>query len=266
MHIGLLFRLSLNKEAPMPDRRRVIIILLAAIIIAAIAAAGRADRALSAGSGLTAASSARRDDAAEPASPGALIFKENCAGCHGPDASGTEIGPTLKAVNDSSLVERVVRSGKGPMPSFAARLSGAEIGAVAEYIASTSTISLAGGTLSRGGSLYRLDCAGCHGATGRGGALVSVGLNAPALTGFSPAEVATAIIFGPGPMPSFSKAIVDQHDLASLVDFVETLKEPDHPGGQPLGYRGPVTEALAGAGALAVLLLVTVWIERRGRG
>ncbi len=203
---------------------------------------------------------------ATQAPAGAPVFRQNCSGCHGTDGGGTGIAPTLKAVNDPALVERIVKSGKGLMPSFASRLSGPQINAVAEYVAAGSTISLAGGTISRGGTLYRFDCGGCHGTTGRGGALVGAGLNAPALTGFAPAEVATAIIFGPGPMPSFSMAIVDQHDLASLVDYVGTLKEPDHPGGQPLGYRGPLTEALAGAAALAALVLVTVWIERKGRG
>ncbi len=255
----------------MGTSRRVIIVLLPAVIMAAAAGvAGRVAEAWSAGilpqAATPASAAAQTLNQAAPSSLGAQVFKANCSGCHGPNGSGTEAAPTLKAVNDPAFVERTVTSGRGAMPSFAGRLSGSEISAVAEYVAAEATIQLSGGDLSRGGSLYRFDCSGCHGTTGRGGALVGAGTNAPALTGFAPSEIATAILFGPGPMPSFSMAIVDQHDLASIVQFVGTLKTPDHPGGQPLGYRGPVTEALAGAGVLAVLVLVTVWIEKRGRG
>jgi ubiquinol-cytochrome c reductase cytochrome c subunit len=125
---------------------------------------------------------------------------------------------------------------------------------------------LSGGDLSRGGSLYRLNCSGCHGSTGRGGALVDTGENAPDLDELKPSEIATAIRSGPGPMPIFPPDVFDQRDLSSIVMFVETLQKPDSPGGFALGYRGPVTEGLASAAVVGLLALAAVWIERRGRG
>ncbi len=203
----------------------------------------------------------------QPASEGAQVFSGNCAVCHGPAGKGTPTAPSLETVNDPAFIMQTVRSGKDGMPSFAARLSDAQIGAVASYVStSIATVSLAGGDLSRGGTLFRLNCSGCHGATGRGGALVHAGENAPELTGLSPAAIATAVRGGPGPMPAFPQSVFDQHDLASIVAFVQMLDQPDHPGGFALEYRGPVTEGLAAVAVVAVLAGVAVWIERRGRG
>ena len=200
------------------------------------------------------------------ASPGVAVFAQNCAGCHGPLGKGTSIAPSLEAASDAAVVADTVRLGRGSMPAFGGRLTGDQISAVADYVAGTIATPLTGGDLSRGGILYRLNCAGCHGATIRGGALVETGGNAPALTDQSAATIAGAIRSGPGPMPIFPPNVMSQQDLASTVIYVQMMQNPDHPGGLPLGYRGPVTEGLVAAGAVGLLALVSFWIERRGRG
>lgn len=208
-----------------------------------------------------------RGQTQQDSAAGARIFAERCTACHGPEGKGTAQAPSLEAVSDAAVAARTVRSGKDGMPSFAGQLSDTEISAVAQYVASSvATVSLTGGDLSRGGDLFRLNCAGCHGSTARGGALVDVEENAPDLDGLEPAEIATAIRSGPGPMPSFPQSVFDQNDLSSIVLYVEMLQQPDDPGGLALWHRGPVTEGLIAAAAVGFLALAAVWIERRGRG
>jgi ubiquinol-cytochrome c reductase cytochrome c subunit len=205
--------------------------------------------------------------AASNASEGARIFADNCAACHGPDGKGTGQAPSLEAVSEAGVAAQTVRSGKDGMPSFAGQLSDTEISAVAQYVATDiATVSLAGGDVSRGNSLYGLNCAGCHGSTARGGALVDAGENAPDLDELRPSEIATAIRSGPGPMPVFPPSVLNQYDLSSIVMYVETLQQPEDPGGLALWHRGPMTEGLAAAAVIGLLALAAVWIEKRGRG
>ncbi len=173
------------------------------------------------------------------------------------------MAPTLRVDSDPSVVRMTVENGRGAMPAFDGSISGADLGALVGFVVSKSTISLAGGDTGTGGTIYRLNCSGCHGTTGRGGALVGASANPPELTNFPPTVIATAVLFGPGPMPSFS---FTQDELASLVQYAETLNRQEHPGGFPLGYRGPVTEALAGAAMLVLLVLGTMWISGRAKG
>ena len=70
--------------------------------------------------------------------PGAAIYADNCASCHGGDGNGG-VGPQLSdgAVVDAFPNEadqvRVVTNGRGGMPAFADRLSAEEIDQVVAY-------------------------------------------------------------------------------------------------------------------------------------
>jgi mono/diheme cytochrome c family protein len=72
---------------------------------------------------------------------GKQIFTENCAGCHtlkDANASG-QVGPNLDDLKpDEPTTERQVTNGGGPMPAFKGQLSGAEIKAVSQYVASVA--------------------------------------------------------------------------------------------------------------------------------
>jgi mono/diheme cytochrome c family protein len=68
---------------------------------------------------------------------GAQVFKGNCGSCHTLSAAGTSgtIGPNLDDTTlSASDIEATVRSGRGAMPSFDGKLSGAEIAAVAAFV------------------------------------------------------------------------------------------------------------------------------------
>jgi hypothetical protein len=63
-------------------------------------------------------------------------------------------------------------------------------------------------------------------------------------------------VLGPGPMPAFS---YDDHELDSVVRYVEYLREPTARGGLRIG--GPVIEGLIGVfGGLVLLLVGARWI------
>jgi mono/diheme cytochrome c family protein len=76
------------------------------------------------------------------ASAGAKVFASaGCGGCHTLKAAGANgaFGPNLDQVRlSASTVESVVRSGLGAMPSFAGKLTNAQIAAVASYVSGTA--------------------------------------------------------------------------------------------------------------------------------
>lgn len=71
-------------------------------------------------------------------SPGATVFSSaGCGSCHTLAAaqSSGAVGPNLDETSlDAAGVAAVVRDGRGAMPSFADRLSDAEIDAVARFV------------------------------------------------------------------------------------------------------------------------------------
>jgi cytochrome c551 len=69
-----------------------------------------------------------------------VLFRQNCASCHGADMRGTGTVPSLKRPgwpytdNRDSLV-KIIHQGRGlTMPSFEGRLSNAQIEALADWL------------------------------------------------------------------------------------------------------------------------------------
>ncbi len=118
------------------------------------------------------------------------------------------------------------------------------------------------GDLQDGGALFLANCAPCHNSVAIGGAL-SRGRHAPSLQETPPQQVGEAIRIGPGQMPQFGQRELSDEQVNSIVAYVQYLHAPDHPGGTPLGYTGPVSEGfvalLIGLGAL---ILIIRWITR----
>ena len=83
------------------------------------------------------------DEAAAPAeaADGKAVFTDNCGTCHTLADAGTSgiAGPSLDDAGlDAETVAATVRSGRGGMPAFGDSLSGADIDAVAAYVAQAS--------------------------------------------------------------------------------------------------------------------------------
>ncbi len=207
-----------------------------------------------------------------PAPDGKAIFELRCAKCHGENGSGvtaaiTIAGPSLLAEHDHGAAMTAMEVGPSHMPSFARVLSIAEMRAVADYVTQhIAVIPLSAGNLSDGGKLFRIYCAPCHRTAVRGGALAFTGVNAPALTEKSPALVAGAIRWGPGPMPSFPASVLDDKQLDSIVEYVKFVQHPPNPGGSSLGWYGPVAEGFAAWLVLLGVVIATGWIEKGGKG
>jgi len=199
-----------------------------------------------------------------PAAPGVEVFAENCSGCHGA-VGGGGFGPPLLTAGSSSLVTTMVEEGGIAMPSFADALDQQEIRAVADHVAQRLAAPVThGARAAEGGEVFRLYCSGCHGATGAGGAL-TVGGNAPPLTDYPPAEALAAMYYGRRNMPAFANGTLELRQQTAVALYVEVLADPPSPGGYGLGYVGPVAEGMVAGGALAVLILLAVWLAWKHR-
>jgi ubiquinol-cytochrome c reductase cytochrome c subunit len=229
-----------------------------------------------------------------PAAPDApAIYLRDCAVCHGSDARGTNRGPTLIGVGRAS-VDFWVSTGRMPLehavgrdpvsraqqPLPAEQLGDPEattsrhhaayprpvIDALVDYVAGLAgggpdipLVHPAAGDVSVGGELFRLQCASCHAWAGDGGALLN--REAPSLHDATVTQIAEAIRTGPGTMPPFGPAALDDHQLDSLVAYVRYLDAPRDRGGQPLWHLGPVAEgAIAWLFGLGLLLVVLRWM------
>lgn len=218
------------------------------------------------------------DGAAPPAREasvefGADLFAVQCAGCHGSDGAGVEgRGPSL-LVEGEAAADFVLRTGRMPLadPDAQARrgpvrYTEEEIQSLVMFVGSigdgpdTPIIDIANGDLANGGTLFRLNCAACHVASGAG-APIGKGREAPNLSKATPDQVGQAIVVGPGAMPVFETFTPDE--INDVATYVEALREEDTTGPSKFGGAGPVAEGLA-AWLLGLIPLValTRWIGR----
>jgi ubiquinol-cytochrome c reductase cytochrome c subunit len=196
---------------------------------------------------------------------GGRVYAENCAGCHGPRGEGY-VGPPLAPAGFASLVAPMVEQGGINMPPFGGVLSQDDVDAVAQYVAGElADPESHSAETPPGGDLFRLYCAGCHSATGSGGAM-PVGNNAPNIRQYPAAEALAAMILGRGNMPAFAGNTFDVRQQTSVALHVQVLApDPPSPGGHGLDYLGPVPEGAVGGVALFLLILVSVWLAWRSR-
>lgn len=203
---------------------------------------------------------------------GRELFINQCAGCHGPRGEGTEWAPAI-VDQGAAGADFMMRTGRMPLqhPDDPIRrgpqvLTDEQIAAIAGFVGTLGgpaipSVSPDEGHLGTGADLYLLNCAACHGATGVGGALVG-SRNAPSVLLSNAREIAEAIRAGPGPMPAYPEAVLDQHELDSLTLYVLSLSDAPNPGGWSLGRWGPVAEgAAAWLIGLAGVIGAAMWIE-----
>lgn len=208
-------------------------------------------------------------------SAGHKLFLANCATCHGINAEGRNHAPSLIGVG-AAAVDFQVGTGRMPLaqsgpqaPQAPVRLTADEISQLAAYVASlgpgpavpdASAIDPASGNPSRGAMIFRTNCAMCHGAAGKGGALTR-GKYAPNLTGTSSKHIYEAMITGPQSMPVFNNQTIDPQAKLDVISYLNTVNKTPNPGGLSLGRIGPVSEGLvAWLVGLTVLLGFAVWL------
>ena len=204
---------------------------------------------------------------------GRELFEVHCATCHGEDGNGSDVAPTLVGVG-AAMADFQLRTGRMPMAGVRIQavrkpspFGGDQMRALVAFVASLGegpaipSVDAAAGDVSRGGSIFRTNCAGCHGAAGRGEAL-SYGRNAPDLYLATPLVIAEAVRTGPSQMPVFDQ-LTDQ-EVNDVAAFVMSLQEDPDPGGFGLGRLGPVPEGLvAWLVGLGLLVGIARLIERK---
>ncbi|HEX4226801.1 MAG TPA: cytochrome c [Pseudonocardiaceae bacterium] len=208
---------------------------------------------------------------------GEQIFNTTCIQCHGANLQGEQNrGPSLIGVGSAAVF---FQTSTGRMPLSGGQsaqaeskppvLSPQQIDDLEVYIqahgggpqrpAGTGQ-QLVGDDPARGGQLFRLNCAQCHGDTGQGGAL-SGGKFAPSLRYTPPDVIYTAMLSGPENMPKFSDGELTPTEKQDIIAYIKSVQGSNNPGGNSLNGLGPISEGFI-AWTLGILALVgmTLWI------
>ncbi len=212
---------------------------------------------------------------------GRQIFLKGCSSCHGINAEGAQIAPSLIGVGAAS-VDFQVGTGRMPMADMSTQAmrkdpiyNAEETAALAAYVASLapgpaipdeSELNFErDGSTAEGGELFRNNCAMCHNFAGQGGAL-SQGKYAPTLMGVEPKHIYEAMVTGPQSMPVFSDKTITPEEKMSIIKWIKAAEKEPNLGGASLGRVGPVTEGLLGwVLGLGMLIGVAVWLAMKAR-
>jgi ubiquinol-cytochrome c reductase cytochrome c subunit len=212
---------------------------------------------------------------------GQQIFLKGCSSCHGLNAEGGAVAPSLIGVGAAS-VDFQVATGRMPMQDMSQQAmrkapvyNEEEVAALAAYVASLAPGPRAytneeitwerDGNTAEGGELFRNNCAMCHNFAGQGGALTK-GKYAPSVMGVEPRHIYEAMITGPQAMPVFSDKIITPAEKLSIIKWIKSAENEPSLGGAALGRVGPVTEGLLiWTLGLGLLIGVAVWLTAKAR-
>ena len=212
---------------------------------------------------------------------GKKLFAAGCSSCHGLNAEGGEVAPSLIGVGAAS-VDFQVGTGRMPMADMSVQAmrkppvyDEAQTAALAAYVASLApgpaipTEEMLNyerdGSTAEGGELFRTNCAMCHNFAAQGGALTQ-GKYAPTLMGVEPKHIHEAMVTGPQSMPVFSDKTLTPDEKLSIIKWIKSAEKEPQLGGAALGRVGPVTEGLLiWTLGLGILIGVAVWLASKAR-
>jgi len=212
---------------------------------------------------------------------GKQIFLKGCSSCHGLNAEGGAVAPSLIGVGAAS-VDFQVATGRMPMADMSVQAmrkqpiyNEKQVEALAAYVASLAPgPEVPGeaqlnyerdGSTAEGGELFRTNCAMCHNFAAQGGALTQ-GKYAPTLMGVEPRHIYEAMITGPQSMPVFSDKTITPEEKLSIIKWIKSAEAEPNLGGATMGRIGPVTEGLlAWVLGLGLLIGIAVWLTTRAR-
>jgi len=212
---------------------------------------------------------------------GKQLFLKGCSSCHGINAEGGQIAPSLIGVGAAS-VDFQVGTGRMPMADMSTQAmrktpvyNAEEVNALATYVASLAPGPAVpsdevlnyerDGSVANGGELFRTNCAMCHNFAAQGGALTQ-GKYAPTLMGVEPKHIYEAMITGPQSMPVFSDKTITPAEKLSIIKWIKSAEAEPQLGGVALGRVGPVTEGLlVWTLGIGLLIGVAVWLAMKAR-
>jgi ubiquinol-cytochrome c reductase cytochrome c subunit len=213
--------------------------------------------------GLFASSSNAGENAVDQANvdQGRQLYSVSCITCHGANLQGvTGRGPSLVGVGESATYFQV-STGRMPATGQGAQenrktpqFTEAQVDELSAYVQSIGggpqvpsgslrVDTSSDGKLAEGGELFRLNCASCHGFSGKGAPL-SAGKIAPSLNEANDQQIYAAMQSGPENMPVFSDNQLTPDQKKEIVTYVQTLKASKDPGGNGIDRIGPVSEGL----------------------
>ncbi|HZC72032.1 MAG TPA: c-type cytochrome [Jatrophihabitans sp.] len=211
---------------------------------------------------------------------GRQLYQVSCITCHGANLDGiVGQGPSLIGVGGAAVyfqvsTGRMPATGQGAEnPRKEAKFDEQQTEQLAAYVESVGggpsvpQGSLRGpdDAIAEGGVLYRLNCASCHGVTGKGAPL-SAGKVAPSLNDATDRQMVTAMLSGPEQMPVFSNNQLTPDQKRAIVAYIQTLKASKDPGGAGIDRIGPVSEAIvAWVGGVGAIMIAILWIGARNR-
>ena len=208
---------------------------------------------------------------------GEKLFAANCASCHGLNAQGSGVAPSLIGVGAASVDFQV---GTGRMPLAAQGPQGEEkpvqfdqeqIDQMAAWVASLAPgppvpdaeFLEPNGDATNGAELFRINCAMCHNVAGAGGALTE-GKWAPSVQDVSAKHIYEAMVTGPSNMPVFNDLNLTPEDKRDIITYLVKYASATSPGGIDLGDLGPVAEGLfLWIFGLGALVGITVWLTAK---
>ncbi|HEY2522995.1 MAG TPA: c-type cytochrome [Streptosporangiaceae bacterium] len=259
-------------------RRRRPIFGYAAVLLALVAVGSL--YAAATGMGSSGRASAGSGSSSSQITEGKDLFAVSCASCHGEDAQGSKVAPSLVGAG-AAAVDFQVGTGRMPLKETNAEaprkppvFSQSQIYALAAYVASLGggppipsdqQVSTAGANTGLGQSLFNANCAQCHNYSGAGGALTD-GKYAPPLTQANSKQIYEAMLTGPEAMPVFNDTTLTPENKRDIIAYVEQTRSEANPGGFSLGRVGPTTEGLvAWLGGIFALVLAAIWITAKRR-
>jgi ubiquinol-cytochrome c reductase cytochrome c subunit len=213
-------------------------------------------------------------------SQGQALFEASCSSCHGLDAQGTTVAPSLIGTGAAS-VDFQMSTGRMPAKELGAEnnrkptdFTQQQIYDIAAYIASLgggpaipsqAAVSTQGANTALGEELFSTNCAQCHGFAGAGGAL-TYGKSAPSLNASTPTQIYEAMLTGPEAMPVFGDGTFTPAEKRDIIAYITQTRSETNPGGFSLGRTGTVTEGLLGwVGGLGFLVFIAMWLTAKRR-
>ena len=204
---------------------------------------------------------------------GAELFRVGCATCHGADGLGVDPWPAIAGAGEAAA-DFQLRTGRMPYTGEPGHQTqpkppaydDQEIRDLVAFVGSLGDgpaipdVRTDESLLQQGYQLFAVNCAPCHGATGRGGA-VGGGAVAWPLSDAEPRTVGEAMLTGPGQMPVFDLGV---ESIAAVATYVDYLRAGDDPGGFEIGGIGPVPEGfVAWLVGMGLLIGVVYLVGRR---
>lgn len=165
---------------------------------------------------------------------GREVFLSNCAGCHGADAQGARGFPNLAdrdwiyGGTPEAILASITQGRQGQMPPFSAALDAKTADDLIDTVQHWADPAFNPARRAAAMQQFALTCAACHGADGRGNALIG----APNLSdtiwlhGGSRAAIRETILFGRRSNMPAHKDILSADDIRVVAGYVYGLSPP----------------------------------------